>query len=540
MNAWRTNLLRSAGVLALLACFLVGVVAVEAWRARHDDPLVQPEYVSLMAEVVERPADQALRERLRTVDRELRTLHVERAERLRRGAWAIAVLGGLAVLAVAIARLGRIEPYDPRGQPPPDPWRGAAAPRLGVLGAAVMIAGGWSLLGRSAPTALPAVVVAPASAADFARNWPCFRGPRGDGSTATPWPATPRERWRVPAGLPGTSSPIVWDGGIYLTGGDAQRQTVTAFDAATGAQRWQTSVPFPPGAKPEPFEDTGYAAPTPVTDGRQVVAVFASGALVALDCLDGKTRWQKQLGVPTSMYSFAASLAIWQDRVLLQWDVDDEGKSALTAFGTATGRELWRTRRELPAAWSSPILARLGGREVVLCAGNPRLAAYDPANGAELWHADLFHGDVGPSPIVVGDRAIFANARNLVAALQPDGSTAWKSEDGLPDTVSPVSDGTQVALISDGGMLTAFAVADGAKAWEQDLSGSFKASPLVHGSDLLLFGADGQGRRVTLGASCTLGEPWSAGGAVAASPAVVDGRLYVRTAEHLVCYEAAP
>ena len=62
----------------------------------------------------------------------------------------------------------------------------------------------------------------------------------------------------------------------------------------------------------------------------------------------------------------------------------------------------------------------------------------------------------------------------------------------------------------------------------------------MHGSDLLLFGADGQGRRVTLGASCTLGEPWSAGGAVAASPAVVDGRLYVRTAEHLVCYEAAP
>jgi outer membrane protein assembly factor BamB len=391
------------------------------------------------------------------------------------------------------------------------------------------------------------------SAEEFARNWPSWRGPTGCGLTASPWPAAfdlaagTNVCWKVPVGLPGVSSPIVWEQSVYLTGGDESKQTVTAFDTESGAVRWTAEAPWPQGAKPEVYADTGYAAPTPVTDGRQVVALFASGALVAVNCADGKLRWQKQLGVPESMYSMSASLAVWQDRVFVQWDVDTANASALICFQIGNGKELWRTPRKVTASWGSPIVAPIAGKPMVLTSGNPLVQAYDPVTGAEIWRADILGGDVGPSPIAVGDLAVFANVRCELAAFKPGGSgdigkthKLWKAEDGLPDMVTPASDGTLIALFSDSGMMTAYRVADGAKAWEQDMGSGFKGSPIVHGNDLLVFSTDGKAFMVKLGDSFEQTAMVETGVEVSASPAVVGGRMYLRTVDELVCIEAKP
>lgn len=166
----------------------------------------------------------------------------------------------------------------------------------------------------SSPTA--AASTTPATAAlplpgpeEFARNWPRFRGPRGDGISAydnvpTHWDSGTGEgiRWKALVPLPGNSSPIVWQDRVFLTGTTAKRREVYCFDADTGQLQWQKEVPgtsASTAAPPKVSEDTGFAASTPATDGRYVFSIFANGDVAAFD-FAGSLVWQLSLGVPKS------------------------------------------------------------------------------------------------------------------------------------------------------------------------------------------------------------------------------------------------
>ena len=75
--------------------------------------------------------------------------------------------------------------------------------------------------------------------------------------------------------------------------------------------------------------------------------MFPNGDVVALD-FTGQIVWSKNLGMPKSQYGHAASLAMWHDRLIIQFDQGlepEEGMSALLALDSATGKQVWRTPR---------------------------------------------------------------------------------------------------------------------------------------------------------------------------------------------------
>ncbi|MEI9892971.1 MAG: PQQ-binding-like beta-propeller repeat protein [Chthoniobacter sp.] len=206
---------------------------------------------------------------------------------------------------------------------------------------------------------------------EYQANWPRFRGPDGGGVSAqAATPATCDMKsganiawtiaWTTPVPMPGFSSPVAWGDRVFLSGGDEAKREVLCFDAASGKQLWETSVPKTEGSPDEPPtvpEQCGMAAATVATDGRRVYAMFANATLAAFT-FDGTLVWSKFLSVAKNPYGHAASLLTWQDRVIVQVDQGepDDKLSKIYAFDGATGAIAWQQARPVGASWATPIV----------------------------------------------------------------------------------------------------------------------------------------------------------------------------------------
>lgn len=549
-------LLRAVAWIAGL--FSAAILVVLVTNVPHlQPPLDDAQLITLGKSLVERK-DPALAVQYRQRDAALRTHYRSRSALQSNGG--VLLVAGMLVMVAALRRARTLERriIDPRTLPPPDPWRLATATRHGVLAGGVLLAaclGGLAFIGRDTTPKPPPEAAAP-TAADFAQAWPAFRGLHGDGRVIGPMPGAwdgvsgQGLRWTVEIPLSGMSSPCVWKNQVFVTGGDAGRREVYCFAAADGKALWTGAVP-PAPKELEPFADTGFAAPTPVCDGRRVVVLFGDGQLAGFD-LSGRRRWLQALGLPASQYTYAASLALWQDLVIVQWDVGSEpGGSALIAYDILTGRQRWRTPRPGVESWSSPVVSADGA---VVCNGNPWVAEYDATSGAERWRAKLMESDVAVSPVVAGDRVFVTNTHACLAAIRRGGSgdvtdshVLWKTDGDLPDQASPVTDGTRLVTSSDAGNLVCRGCDDGKVRWNKTFETIAVASPLVANGRFWLLDEKGVMHVVAAAdafsavasyplAATSTGQPEK----FHTTPAVVEGVIYVRSNRRLFAIGSKP
>ena len=111
--------------------------------------------------------------------------------------------------------------------------------------------------------AVAVVLLSVAAAPSQGPDWPGFRGPRHDGVSLvakppTTWSDDENIRWKVELPGPGSSSPIVADGRVYVAcysgygsylddGGDKEKLVhhLACFSQEDGELLWDTSVPGP-------------------------------------------------------------------------------------------------------------------------------------------------------------------------------------------------------------------------------------------------------------------------------------------------------
>jgi outer membrane protein assembly factor BamB len=383
---------------------------------------------------------------------------------------------------------------------------------------------------------------------ELAANWPVFRG-SGSGTVTANVPAdwdglSGRDvLWKTPIPLPGQSSPIVWNDFVFLTGATKEQQEVFCFDATSGDLRWRRPIGRPdPSNAPDVMTETGYAASTMTTDGHRAFAIFPTGDIAALD-FGGTIIWSKNLGMPDSQYGYASSLAMWRDRLIVQYDQGlepDSGKSVLFGLDAATGEIIWRTPRPVANSWTSPIVALTPNGPQIITAANPWVIAYEPERGTEIWRAKCLEGDVAPSPAYANGIVFVGVEGARFSAIKAGGAgdvtqthIAWTVEDYLPDIVSPVATDQYVFVVGSSGMVSCYDARDGTVLWEHEFGEPFHASPIIIDGVVYLTDRQGTTHRFEAAAKFKLLNTLPLGEDVSATLAVANDQIYIRGDAHL-------
>jgi len=553
------------GVFSLIVCILL------LWnhmQLRISDPLNSEELSNLKTALLRDPVNDSIKEQIRLLDLQLRKDYFQRREFSRIGIYLL--IGGITVFLVGIKSGISLRGKMPMPQPQSDEEsRNASLARwsVGIFGLVIVFIAlsltvftpetQYRVSGIESQTAgvqqpEPAAPSYP-SPEEIGKNWARFRGPGGLGISAytnvpAAWDGKTGEGilWKTPIPLPGENSPIVWRDRVFLTGADEENRAVYCFDANSGEMLWNKAVENVPFSDPEPpevSEDTGFAAPTAVTDGQRVYSIFANGDIICFD-FNGNQIWARNLGPFDSMYGYASSLAMYRDLVLVLLDQGgaDDGISELVAMEAATGKTVWDTDRPVPNSWATPIVINTGERDEIITCGSPWVIAYDPVTGEELWRVECLGGDIAPSP-VYGDGLVFVtNTYELLAAIRPGGqgnvtetNIVWTAEDGLPDICSPLTDGKLVFLLETYGLLTCYDAKTGEKVWEEDTEETLMASPSLVGDKIYLMTEDGIMIIVEAGREFKEIARYELGESSTACPAFMDGRIYIRGKENLYC-----
>lgn len=354
--------------------------------------------------------------------------------------------------------------------------------------------------------------------------------------------------WKTAVPVRGNSSPLLWGNRIFLTGADADRQEVLCFERNSGKLLWRTAVAASrrnvASDDIKVLPETGYASPTPATDGERVYVTYASSDIAALD-FDGGVIWVRNLGKPQNAYGRASSVIVYKDKVIVQFDRGEEpkdGLSALLALDVRSGKTIWSTARPVRSCWCTPILVPVGEHVELVANGSPWIMAYDPETGRELWRCAGMAGDVACSPTFADGLVFVTNENARALAIRPGGSgdvtqtnVVWRAEDGMPDAASPAADDRFFLQATSSGRITCYAAKTGKLLWERLLGCAFWASPTIVGNLVYLAADNGKvyilelADQPSLAATCGLGEP------LLATPAFGDGTIYFRGTKSLFC-----
>jgi outer membrane protein assembly factor BamB len=386
------------------------------------------------------------------------------------------------------------------------------------------------------------------------RYWSRWRGPSGQGVVDSgghryldAWSATQNVAWRVPVPGRGHSSPIVWEDRIFLTTAydDGARRSVLAFRRADGTLLWETFVP--PASTERMYPKNSHASSTPSTDGERVYAYFGNHGLVAID-FEGRVIWHQSFGDVPTRHGSAGSPLLYRDRVVLYQDHQGPEGSFVAAFERASGRRLWRTPRQESVGWGTPVAIRLDDRDEIVVSGQGRVYAYDPANGAELWSCAGNLQEAVPTP-VVGEGLLFCSTGRAgpTLAIRPGGQgdvtaerVAWQASKGSPFIPSPLVYDGRLYMINDmASVATCYRAADGQVLWQGRLGEAkregFSASPVALDGKVFFTNDEGDTFVLRAGDAFEILRVNRLGEQTLASPALVDGKWYFRTAGHLVC-----
>lgn len=557
-SPWYQAAAGSAVVGCVFSLIVAGLLIENHLHIKILDPVRSERLEMMKLQVIEQPDGERLLPEIRRLDLQIRRSRITRQQFSRRGGYLLA--GGLVVLFVGLKSAAVFRKRAPAPGPPGDVRarqvrEALLARRAVMLGLCVLGAAGLILTikagvdfgkAQTAGSSYP-------GAEEIRKNWHRFRGPGGLGISAhenVPLRFSGKTGegilWKKPVPLPGNNSPILWEGRVFLSGADEKSRQVYCFDADSGELLWMGEVGAVGGSLGKAVEvmnDTGYAAPTMVTDGRRACAIFATGDIGCFD-FDGKKIWQRNLGVPESAYGYASSLEMYRNLVLVQYDqgVAEDEKSRMLALDGFTGQPVWEVKRPVPNSWTSPIVVEIADKPQLITCGEPWVIACEPGGGREIWRAKCVGGDVAPSPIYAGGFVFAIEPYDKLVAIRPDGRgdvtkthVAWIAEDGIPDICCPLSNGKLIFLLTTEGTLTCYKVSDGGMVWEKDMKAGFKASPSLAGERVYLL--SDKGVMVVIEAAAQYKELARSelGEACFASPAFADGRIYIRGAKNLYC-----
>lgn len=375
--------------------------------------------------------------------------------------------------------------------------------------------------------------------------------------------------WRVPLPGPGGASPVVSGNRVFVTSSSEEKLVLIALSTG-GDVLWEQEL----GGHDRHIrmDNANLASPSPITDGQHVWATTGAGVLNCFT-VDGALVWrndlQKSYGDFDIQFGMASTPILDQGRLYLQLlhgNMRDSspGVAWLICLDAATGNQVWKQHRSSDAraenkhAYTSPTIYRDDSREFLIVLGGDYLTGHALDDGRELWRCGGFNptDNYNPtlrlvaSPTCVPGMIVAPSAkRGPVFCLRPErleGDVSnnadafhWKMPRGTPDVASPVIHEGLVYLATESGTLTCLDAATGEAVYQERwYADRHRSTPIISGDRMFLTARDGKvmvirtGREPIVIFTADLDEETTA------SPAIAQGRLYVRTFDALYAFGA--
>lgn len=414
-----------------------------------------------------------------------------------------------------------------------------------------------------AHSALFATIWMTCAAALHAADWPQFRGPDGQGhsvSRGVPlrWSESENIRWKVPVAGRGWSSPAILGEQIWLTTASEEGHSLRAlsFDRRTGKPLHDVEVfalSNPGGIHP----NNSHASPTPYLEGDRVYVHFGAHGTACLSN-DGRIVWKTQELKYNHQHGPGGSPVVWEDLVFINCDGTDV--QYVVALDKATGKVRWKRDRahiseerrsgklEVPMAYCTPLVLEIEGRTQLVSLGSDAVVAHDPRTGDELWHFTFSGYSNVSMPVYDKGLLFFASGfgRPVLYAVRAAGqgditstNKAWSvTKSGVvPLDVSPLVAGNELYTISDSGIGVCYDAATGKQHWQERLGSKFWASPVYADQRIYCLDESGSTTVLAAGPKFEVLATNKLEGPAQASPAIVDGKIFLRTETHLYCIE---
>lgn len=407
------------------------------------------------------------------------------------------------------------------------------------------------LANRDAIAAIPRGSMSPATGSVKYTNayWSGFRGSDRRGvyderPILTNWPmAGLRNVWRQPCGG-GFSSFAVAEGRLYTIEQRREMEVATAYDMETGQELWRNSweTHFE-----GPELDNGPRS-TPTYDCGRVYVLGAAGEFRCLQAATGATIWRRNIidetHAPLTLYGAAASPLIAREKVIVLPGARD-GQS-VAAYNKETGALIWKQGSD-HQAYTSPMLVSLAGRSQLLLVSARNISGADPETGQELWHVPW----VVPVDNAIAQPVLWDSNRFMVSAGYGLGSRAY--EISASNSVFNVRElwrsinlknkfSTSVFYKGfiyglDEDRLACIDAATGVRQWKgsrygygQLLLATGHLVILAEDGTLALVEATPETFNERARFSALRGQAWN-------HPAMADGKIFIRNAREMACYE---
>lgn len=448
-------------------------------------------------------------------------------------------------------------------------------------------------------------------------DWPQFRGPNASGvSTSkglpTQFSATDKVVWQTSLG-DGIACPVVASGRVVTTAMTGPKTfSVFAHNAATGKALWKKD--FPTGELPRITSPNSHASSTPAADAKRVVVYFSTLGLLCFDAATGAQLWQTKLPKPAYLMDWGPGVSpiLYKDQVF--FCQDDDLSPYVAAFDATTGKQRWRTPRpDVLAGYAVPVLCTANGRTDLVIAGTGRMRGYDPATGKELWRCNTLLRTIMTTPVVKGDTIYIAvqsygdanrtlkfalldwldtnqdgklirdevpdefkerfdasdkdkngaleageldvafqhptnqaGGGNIIQAIRGGGSgdvtkthLLWNVNARSPSNLtSPLVVNNRLYVVKGGGLSSCYETSEGKPNWELERMknlGDYYASPVYGDGKVYIAGKNGIVLVLAEGSKLEILSRNDMGEEILATPAIADGRLYIRTREKLYC-----
>ncbi|QGJ72086.1 Outer membrane biogenesis protein BamB [Planctomycetales bacterium 10988] len=387
----------------------------------------------------------------------------------------------------------------------------------------------------------------------LAQNWPWWRGFYENGhmpgsEAPKEWTTSEGIRWQEKLPGSGHSSPVLWQDRLYLTTAieDSEKKELLAFDRTTGKQQWQTTLHE--GGWLGIHSKNTQASATPAIDGSRIYCAFmvtqndSSGIWVSAVDFEGNLLWQERAGPFVSQHGYGSSPILYQDLIIILGDNASNG--FLAALSRETGEIIWRIKRPRMNNYSTPLVAKIAGRDQLIVHGAEQVISYNPNNGKEIWRYQGVAPTCANTPVYDEDHVYVSGGypKKEVTCIRADGEgdvtethLVWKGRKSVAYVPSMLIDEDRLYSISDNGIAICYDSATGNIHWQERLAGATTASPILVGEQIYFCDEKGSTYIVKASDEYELIAENFLDEAIFATPVAFEGMLYLRTESSLFC-----